>query len=105
MPIKELGASVSGDRIATTPARLDPGQSVYDPLVSLDKLGQSIDLPLERVGSQPHGLRRATKSVGVSNVSIAPRGGEPVLDRVSLRIETGDRIAVVGRPMGVTKLT
>lgn len=38
MPINDLGASASDDPVEATKGRLHPGQPVYDPLASLDRL-------------------------------------------------------------------
>ncbi len=71
-------------------------ETLYDLLAALDKLGQVIDLPLERAGSRTPGRRSGPASVEASDVSVVPSGGEPALDRVSLRIEAGERVAVTG---------
>ena len=96
MPGTALGVSAAGDRVGTTTGRLESGQSVYDPLASLYKLGQVIDVPLERVGSGTRGRRRSPGTGEASLVGTAASHGESVLDRVSPRSDAGESIAMTG---------
>lgn len=81
-------------------------ETYYDMLAALDKLGQVIDLPLERGGSSPPTPRESPAGIELVDVSLSPSGGEPALDQVSLCIEPGQRIGVTGScGAGKTALT
>jgi len=71
-------------------------ESFYDLLAGVDKLGHLVDLPVEPPGGAP--LRR--RSIGVHvrlvDVSFAHPHGLRTLDKVSLNIEPGARVGVVG---------
>lgn len=75
-------------------------ETYYDLLAALDKLGQVIDLPLERGGSRVPTQRHGPASVEVANLSVVAFGGHPALDGVSLRITAGERVAIAGPPGG-----
>jgi len=77
-------------------------ETYYDMLAALDKLGQVIDLPLERSGFARPSRSDAPASVRLTDVSLGPSSGEPALDRISMRVEPGERIAVAG-PSGSGK--
>ena len=71
-------------------------ETYYDLLAALDKLGQVIDLPLERGGSRPPAFREHAASVELQNVGVVLFGREPALDRASLQVAAGQRVAVTG---------
>ena len=70
-------------------------ESYYDVLAAVEKVGGMIDLPLEPGDQpQPRGFEAGAASVEASELSCS-RGGERVLEEVSLRLEPGDRAALV----------
>ena len=74
-------------------------ETVYDTLVSVEKLGHIMDLELEHNGpdekiiqSQPEGLK-----FGLENVVFQPLdSSEPLLKNVSLTIQPGKKVVVTG---------
>jgi ABC-type bacteriocin/lantibiotic exporter with double-glycine peptidase domain len=80
-------------------------EAYYDLLAAVDKLGHLIDLPLERDGGATHQPRTGGAAVAVHDVSFGYEGGHrDVLSHLSLRLEPGERVALVG-PNGAGKST
>jgi ABC-type bacteriocin/lantibiotic exporter with double-glycine peptidase domain len=71
-------------------------ETYYDMLAALDKLGQVIDLPIETDGSGRPPKREGPARVQLVNVELKASYGEPALDRVSLEVKAGERLAVTG---------
>ncbi len=73
-------------------------EAYYDMAAALDKLGQVIDVPLERTGADTpiHADRPA--EIELRAASKAPTGGEPAIPSLSVHLEAGCRIAVSGPP-------
>ncbi len=71
--------------------------SFYDLLASVDKIGHLIDLPLERTA----GETLAASSVGarliLRDVDFSYDPERPILKHVNLRVDPGERVAIVGR--------
>lgn len=63
-----------------------------------------MELPTERTGESCDLRREGDVSLTLEQVSFAYRGGETVLDRVSLQARTGDLVALTG-PSGEGKTT
>lgn len=70
-------------------------ESFYDMVAGMDKLGQLVDLPLERQGGEslcgggPAGLR-------LSGVSFTHSSGRRVLSEASLEVAAGERVWITG---------
>lgn len=77
-------------------------ETYYDMLAALDKLGQMIDLPTERVGTGSPSRSEKPSAVELKDVMLTASFGEPALDGLSLKIEAGERLAVTG-PSGTGK--
>ena len=73
-------------------------ETSYDLLAALDKLGQLIELPLERTGKSAVMPAPSPKGAHVAahGVSFAYEGGEPVIDGLDLELAPGDRVALCG---------
>jgi putative ABC transport system ATP-binding protein len=72
-------------------------ESFYDLLAGLEKLGQLIDLPLER----PHGILHQAQSRGASvrirNLTFAyETAHRAALQHLDLAIDAGERVAILG---------
>lgn len=72
-------------------------ESYYDMLAALDKLGQMIDLPLERGGFERPARREDPVGIELVDVRLNATAGGAVLRGVSLAVEPGGRIAVSGQ--------
>ncbi len=74
-------------------------ETVYDVLTGLEKLGQVTDVPLEDKGG-----RNLSEIVGDKGLSIElnnlsythPNSEDPTLNKISFKIEEGERVAIVG---------
>jgi ABC-type bacteriocin/lantibiotic exporter with double-glycine peptidase domain len=71
-------------------------ESFYDLLAGVDKLGHLVDLPLEPPGGSPLRRKAGGAQVQLVNVSFAHPNDEPVLDKVTLNIEPGARVGIIG---------
>lgn len=78
---------------------------VYDVLTGIEKIGSVTDMDLERyegrdldISSHPGGLAISLKEFTLK----APRGDRTLLDNISLNIQSGERIGIIG-PAGSGK--
>ncbi len=80
-------------------------ESYYDLLAAVDKLGHLIDLPMERGDGIEHPARGTAAAIRIHDVTFSyPTGHRMVLDRISLDLPPGDRVALLG-PNGAGKST
>ncbi|MBI1354206.1 MAG: ATP-binding cassette domain-containing protein [Acidobacteria bacterium] len=77
-------------------------ETYYDLLAALDKLGELIDLPLEREGTAHTTPKPGPATLQLIDVCVKASRGQPALDNVKLRIEAGERVGVTG-PSGSGK--
>jgi len=78
-------------------------ESFYDLLAATDKLGVLFDLPLERESGSTDPRVEGPAAVEVRDVSYR-YGSRQAVEHLSLRIEPGERVALVG-PVGSGKTT
>lgn len=74
-------------------------ETVYDVLTGLEKLGQVTDVPLEEKGGRDLSEIVGDKglSVELNNLSYThPNSEDPTLNKISFKIEEGERVAIVG---------
>jgi len=71
-------------------------ETYYDMLAALDKLGQMIDLPLERTGDVQPPHDEGPASMRLVDLQLKAAGGEPALDGVNLEFAAGERIGLAG---------
>ena len=71
-------------------------ETYYDLLAALDKLGQVIDLPLERTGGSELPTGGGPASAQLVDVGLNAGAGEPALEGVTLLINPGERIGLTG---------
>lgn len=71
-------------------------ESFYDLLAAVDKLGQLLDLPLEREAGEQLELTDAGASLKIIGVGFAYDGERPALSDFNLFAQPGERIQVVG---------
>jgi len=69
----------------------------YDMQAAVDKLGGLVDLPLERAGGEARLTSVKPAEVTFTGVELGFDQGAPVLAIPSFRVESGDRLALVGR--------
>ncbi len=80
-------------------------EATYDLLAATEKLGQLLDLPLERDSGEYHIGQTAGAAVTFHNVTFSySRQREPALHQLNLTIRPGERVALVG-PNGAGKST
>lgn len=79
-------------------------ETYYDLIAAVDKLGHLVDLPLENGGESRLSNGRGPVRLTLSSVELAHAGGVDALAPISLEIEPGEHIAVVG-PSGSGKST
>lgn len=72
-------------------------ESVYDMLAAVDKLGQLMDLPLERDESEGSQCPSGGGEVAVRNVTYSFETGRAILSDFSMTIGRGERVGIVAR--------
>lgn len=71
-------------------------ESFYDLLAAVDKLGQLLDLPLERDSGEQLELSTSGSELRLVDIKFAYAGQRPVLGDFNLRVNPGERVHVVG---------
>ena len=71
-------------------------EGFYDLLAAVDKLGQLMDLPLERSYGEEHTIEADGASMALQSVSFAYDEQRPILNDFSLSIASGERVCIVG---------
>lgn len=71
-------------------------ESYYDLLASVDKLGMLFDLPMERQDGLLSGLDDRPVEVSLREVDYHYPDGRPVFHNLSITVQRGERVAVVG---------
>jgi len=72
-------------------------ENFYDLLTAVDKLGQLIDLPLERTTGENRQLPLGGAALVFRNVHFAYDQRRPALSEFNLSIQPGERVLIVGR--------
>lgn len=71
-------------------------ESIYDLLAGVDKLGQLIDLPLERQTGEAVSVAPGPASISLVNVCFAYDDADSIIEKLSLKIEGGERVLITG---------
>ena len=72
-------------------------ESFYDALAAVDKIGYVVDLPVERsTGERPALAEGGGAELTVEDLNFGYDPSRPVLQQVSLHVEPGERVALVG---------
>lgn len=79
-------------------------ETFYDLIAAIDKLGQVIDLPLERHSGEHLPASETPAAVRLEGASFAFPGGTVVLQDCSWSLRPGDRVGLIG-PSGAGKST
>ena len=72
--------------------------SFYDVLTSLEKIGQVVDIPLERKDGTPPPPTTMPWNLQLERVGLDKDNGIPLLKDVNVSIQTGDHIRIIGPP-------
>jgi len=72
-------------------------ESFYDLLAAVDKLGQLLDLPLERQTGERVDHTSPGAELKLIDLSFAYGGARSALNEVNLAVQPGDRVQIVGR--------
>ena len=79
-------------------------ETYYDMLAGVNKLGQLLDLPMEREGGEIHRGSARGAALNLREVWFSYGGHHPVLKDLSLVVAPGERVAITG-PSGGGKST
>ena len=71
-------------------------ESFYDLTAALDKLGKLVDLPLERIGGERFLPEAHGASLKIEGVSYSPSGRAGFLSGLTLDIQPGEAVAIIG---------
>ncbi|TET47164.1 ABC transporter ATP-binding protein [candidate division TA06 bacterium] len=72
--------------------------NIQTSLASLRRVFELFDLPREEVSfATPSKLTEVAGSVSFQNITFSYDGNEPVLKQVSLKVEPGEKVALIGR--------
>lgn len=72
-------------------------ETIYDVLTSLEKIGQVVDKELEPQGGDTSFLDSEDFKIELNNISLTvPNKKNPILDKISLEIKSGDRLLING---------
>ncbi|MGB0716016.1 MAG: peptidase domain-containing ABC transporter [Phycisphaerae bacterium] len=72
-------------------------ESFYDLLAAVDKLGQLIDLPLERSEGENQGQSSKGMALQIAGLTFGYRSDHKLLDGFNLHVRSGERVCIVGR--------
>lgn len=72
-------------------------ESFYDLLAAVDKLGQLIDLPLERSSGEERRLPSGGAALDIRHLTFAYESRRPALSDFTLSLRPGERVCIVGR--------
>ncbi len=71
-------------------------EAFYDLVAALDKLDGLMALPLEREVEEQLPVKLGPATIELRSVGFEYQEGEPILDDVDLKIEAGNRVAILG---------
>ena len=75
-------------------------EAYYDLLAATDKVGQLVDLPMERDLGESHAPRPGPASLVLRDVAFHYREGAPLLEGIDLTLRAGEKVALTGGTAG-----